>query len=87
MKRTRTRTRYRRRGGRRRRRRFGPKRTPLNIPQSCIRRLSTVMRAEINPAASSAITAQVFNLNGLYDPTGAVSSQQPLYFDQYVALY
>lgn len=82
-----TRTRTRRRGKRRYGRIVRPRRAPLNIPQSCIRRLSTVMRTEINPAASSAPTVQIYNLNGCYDPTGAVSSQQPLYFDQYSALY
>lgn len=79
----RMRRRTKRRGGRA----YLPRRAPLNIPPTMTRRLSTVMRASINPASSSAPTVQVFNLNGLYDPTGAISSQQPLYFDQYSGLY
>lgn len=82
VKRT-TKPRYRRS----RRRRFYRKRNTLVQPYSITRKLCTTMRSDINPAASSAITAQVFGLNAAYDPTLSVSGQQPLGFDQHMALY
>lgn len=73
---------------RRRRRRFVKvRKAPINTPNAIIRRLSTTMRAQIDAAAGSAITAQVFSLNSAYDPTAAISAQQPLFFDQHMTIY
>lgn len=82
-RRTSTRTRRRRRTGRLVR----PYRSVANIPQAITRRLTTTFRANIDPAAASAITASIFALNGAYDPTLALGGVQPLFFDQYNAMY
>lgn len=62
-------------------------RSILNTPFQLVRRLQTVFRCDINPAASSAVTALTFALNGATDPTLATSAQKPLFFNQYMTLY
>lgn len=82
-----SRTGLRRRSRRRRgRRRYGGSRT-LVTPYSITRTLAVGMRADVDPAAASAPTVKIFNLNSLYDPTGSISGQQPLGFDQHMLLY
>lgn len=75
----------------RRRRRTGRgyyrPRAPLNTPYQLVRRISTVMRAGVDPGAASVCAVHVLGLNTCYDPTLSVAAQQPLYFDQYMTLY
>ncbi len=46
-----------------------------------------VETAQINPGSSGALTLQSYRFNSPYDPSTAVSTHQPMGFDQYMPFY
>lgn len=71
---------------RKRRRIFRRRRIAKGISWSKCVQLRTVFPGQHNPAAG-VIGVDAIALNGGNDPTLAISNQQPLYWDQYCALY
>lgn len=75
------------RGGRRRYRRRLRRRVPRALtPYSVARRLVSVYSTSLDPAAGASAYGYLF-LNSAFDPTGSLTGQQPMGFDQYAALY
>lgn len=55
-------------------------------PYSIVRRLISCYSTSLDPASGFLSYAHL-NLNSAYDPTGSLTANQPLGFDQYTALY
>lgn len=75
-----------RKSGRRRRKVIRRTRIPTGIPQKQVVKLKTSWLGQHNPAAGT-LGADVIALNGAFDPMLAFGSQQPLYYDQWSAMY
>lgn len=68
-----------------RRKKFYRRRRRAVQPYSIVRKLKTVANFAIDTGAG--VTREYYKLNSAFDPSGSVSANQPLGFDQYTSLY